>query len=228
MPGGRRPPATRRVDAFMRKLRGRSTAILSAVMLASLCAGCGFGPAAAGNTTIPNSGMTGMSGMTGTSGTAPSCSGKTISMSMGGVKAMAICPIGQATWQGMHIVAETTKPVPFVVFEGTTMREIKPTARDNAHLMVMLTDALTHTPIPYATVWATIRKNGKIIFDQRQWPMLSRYMGVHYGNNVPLHGSGEYTLDLLIGPPVSARHMEYAHVWLKPHRVQFTFHWKAA
>ncbi len=209
----------------MRTTRGRLTASLLSLALALLCAGCGFGPAAAGNTSISTSGMTGMTGSN-TSGSTGTCSGKTTTMNMGGMQAMPICTIGQATWQGMDIDVRTMAPVPFVVFDGTTMREIKPTARDNVHLMVTLTDALTHVPIPYATVWATIKQHGKIVFDERQWPMLSRYMGVHYGNNVPLHGSGVYTLDLLIGPPVSARHMEYAHVWLKPHQLQFTFHWK--
>jgi uncharacterized protein involved in high-affinity Fe2+ transport len=50
-------------------------------------------------------------------------------------------------------------------------------------------------------------------------------MGVHYGNNVVLPGAGTYTLTLLIGPPQVARHPEYMHVWLKPHRVSFAFQW---
>ena len=56
--------------------------------------------------------------------------------------------------------------------------------------------------------------------------MISRYMGPHYGNNVTLPGAGTYQLSLLISPPVSARHIEYKNVWLKPHRVNFVFHWK--
>jgi uncharacterized protein involved in high-affinity Fe2+ transport len=92
--------------------------------------------------------------------------------------------------------------------------------------MVMLSDAKTHTAIPYASVWATIRNaKGKIVYDERQWPMLSRAMGTHYGNNVALPGNGKYTLTLLISPPQAARHMEYAKVWLKPHRVTKTFTW---
>ena len=37
---------------------------------------------------------------------------------------------------------------------------------------------------------------------------------------------GSYRLSLLISPPVSARHVEYRDVWLKPHRVTMTFNWK--
>ena len=56
--------------------------------------------------------------------------------------------------------------------------------------------------------------------------MLARYMGPHYGNNVIAARRRHLQLSLLISPPVSARHIEYQHVWLKPHRVSFTFHWK--
>lgn len=51
-------------------------------------------------------------------------------------------------------------------------------------------------------------------------------MGPHYGDDVAVPGAGTYQLSLLISPPVSARHVEYENVWMKPHRVSFTFHWK--
>ena len=83
----------------------------------------------------------------------------------------------------------------------------------------------TGVAIPYASVWATIRQKGKIYYDARQWPMISRYMGPHYGNDVSVPGAGTYQLSLLVSPPVSARHVEYQNVWLHPHRVNLTFHW---
>jgi hypothetical protein len=141
---------------------------------------------------------------------------------------MPIQPLGKAVWQGMKIQARLTGPLPFVVFTGTSSRMVKPTTKDNAHLMVMLSDAQTGMAIPYGSVWATIRKGGKVIYDERQWPMISRYMGPHFGNDVAFPGPGTYSLTLLIGPPQAARHSEYAHVWLKPHRVTMTFHWKQA
>jgi len=141
---------------------------------------------------------------------------------------MPMTPLGVATWQGMKIEAIRMSPVTFGVFTGTTMRLVKKTKKDSFHLMVQLTDVHTKTPIPYASVWATIRKGPKIVFDERQWPMLSAFMGVHYGNNVALPGPGTYTLTLLIGPPQVARHPEYMHVWLKAHRVTFAFQWKPA
>ncbi len=189
-------------------------------VLFALSAGCGSSGAAAGNTSLGSSGNAGMSGMSGMSGVGSSAGGSN------GMSAMPIVPLGQAVWQGMRIQARATAPATFVVVTGTSERTIHPAAKASMHLMVMLTDARTGMPIPYATVWATIRQDDRIVYDARQWPMLSRSMGVHYGNNVALPGAGRYVLDLLIGPPESARHLEYAHVWLHPHRVRLTFHWK--
>jgi Fe2+ transport protein len=141
---------------------------------------------------------------------------------------MRMLPLGHAVWQHMDIEARASAPVSFGVFTGTSERVIKVTKKDTMHLMVMLTDNRTDVAIPYASVWATIRRNGKVVFDERQWPMLSLYMGSHYGNNVALPGPGTYQLTLLITPPEAARHPEYEHVWLKPHRVTMTFHWPAS
>jgi uncharacterized protein involved in high-affinity Fe2+ transport len=146
--------------------------------------------------------------------------------SIDGIKPIPTQVLGSADWQGMKITAEAMTAVPFVIYNGTSEQMVKPPKNTSFHLMVMLNDAQTNVPIPYATVWATIRKAGKIVFDERQWPMISRYMGPHYGNDVSLPGGGTYQLSLLVSPPVSARHVEYQNVWLKPHRVTFTFPWK--
>jgi hypothetical protein len=146
-------------------------------------------------------------------------------MTANGIKPVPIQVLGTADWQGMKITAQVMTPVPFVVYNGTSRQLVKP-GKASFHLMVMLNDADTDVPIPYATVWATITKNGRVVFDERQWPMISRYMGPHYGNDVTLPGAGAYKLSLLISPPVSARHIEYQNVWLQPHRVSFTFPWK--
>ena len=134
--------------------------------------------------------------------------------------------LGTSDWQDMKIQAMAMTAVPFVIYDGSKERMVKPPKNVSFHLMVKLDDARTNYPIPYATVWATIRKAGKIVFDERQWPMLSEYIGPHYGNNVALPGAGTYQISLLISPPVAARHLEYKNVWLKPHRVSYTFHWK--
>jgi uncharacterized protein involved in high-affinity Fe2+ transport len=151
----------------------------------------------------------------------------TTAMTVDGIKAVPTQTLATAEWQGMKVSARAMTAVPFVIFDGTTERTVKPPKDTSFHLMVMLNDAHTNVPIPYAGVWATIRKAGKIVYDERQWPMLSEYMGPHYGNNVSLPGGGHYELSLLISPPVSARHVEYKNVWLHPHRVNVTFSWNA-
>ena len=152
--------------------------------------------------------------------------GATSGASAGGIKPVPMQQLGMADWQGMKITADAMTPVPFMIYNGTTMQEVKPAKNTSFHLMVTLSDAQTGVAIPYATVWATITKGSARPFDESLWPMISRYMGPHYGNDVALPGAGTYQLTLLVSPPVSARHVEYEDVWLKPHKVTFTFHWK--
>jgi len=147
------------------------------------------------------------------------------SVSVDGIKPVPTQPLGSAIWQGMKISAEATTPLPFVIYNGTSEQMVKAGPKASFHLMVMLSDAQTGVAIPYATVWATISRKGKIYYDARQWPMISRYMGPHYGNDVSVPGAGTYQLNLLVSPPVSARHVEYQNVWLQPHRVNMTFRW---
>jgi uncharacterized protein involved in high-affinity Fe2+ transport len=171
-----------------------------------------------------SSSMAGMDMSAGSTGASSTAAGASATAT----KPVPMQVLGTATWQGMKITAQAMTAVPFVVYNGSSEQTVKPGSTTSLHLMVMLNDAYTNEPIPYAGVWATITKDGKIVFDQRQWPMISRYMGPHYGNDVSLPGAGTYELSLLISPPVSARHMEYESVWLKPHRVTFTFPWKPA
>lgn len=139
--------------------------------------------------------------------------------------AMAMVPLGQASWDGMLIQARTSAPATFTLFDGTSQQLVRPTAKDSFHLMVTLADAESHYAIPYSSVWATIRTGGRIVFDERLWPMISRYMGPHYGINVALPAAGLYHLTLLVSPPVAARHLEYKGLWLQPHRVNLAFRW---
>jgi uncharacterized protein involved in high-affinity Fe2+ transport len=146
---------------------------------------------------------------------------------IGGIRPVPTQVVGSAEWQGMKITAQLMTPVPFVVFNGTSEHVFKVSKKTSFHLMVMLNDAQTGVPIPYASVWATIRNaRGAIVFDEQQWPMISRYMGPHYGNDVSLPGPGQYQLSLLIGPPETGRHLEYANVWLHPHTAHMSFTWK--
>jgi hypothetical protein len=210
-----------------------------AVLLAGagvLVSGCGTSSralsttahaAAATNPAAPSAmgQMSGGSGSMSGSGSGGSGGADGSAKAVDGVTAIPTQTLGSTDWQHMKIMAQARTAVPFVVDDGTTEKLVKPSERTSFHLMVMLTDDRSNYTIPYATVWATIRQGTKIVFDERQWPMISEYMGPHYGNNVTLPGPGTYRLSLLVSPPVSARHIEYAHIWMKPHRVNFTFRW---
>jgi Fe2+ transport protein len=213
--------------------RGRFVSGAVALAAALLLAGCAAAdknaspPASSGSSGGSTSGgsssmgnMPGMS-MGSNNGVAVSTKGVTVN----GIKPVPSQVLATTSWQGMKITARTMTPAPFVVYNGTKETLVKPTSKTSFHLMVMLDDEHTGVPIPYAGVWATILQGGKVIYDERQWPMLSAFMGPHYGNNVALPGAGTYQLRLLISPPVSARHIEYQHVWLKPHKVTVSFHW---
>jgi Fe2+ transport protein len=157
---------------------------------------------------------------------ATSASGESKGQSVNGVGAVHTRVLASATWQGMKVTARAGAPGSFVLFNGATETTIRPTRTDSFQLMVMLADAQSGVAIPYATVRATIRDGAGIVYDERQWPMISAFAGPGYGNNVSLPGAGTYHLSLLITPPVSARHLEYQHVWLMPHRLNLTFVWK--
>lgn len=221
-----------------RVLRG-----MAIVALTTLIAGCAAADKTATATTAGSAGSSGSSAGSsggsagssgGSAGTAsgmsamPGMNGATTAvagMTVNGIHAVASQVLASSTWQGMKVEARTMTAAPFVVYDGTSETLVKPPKNVSFHLMIMLNDAHTGVPIPYAGVWVTITKAGKVVYDERQWPMLSAFMGPHYGNNVTLPGAGTYQLKLLVSPPVSARHIEYQNVWLHPHVITESFHW---
>ena len=200
-------------------------------LITVVVAGCASGGSAAKSGASPAavSSMSGMSGMsmaaTPNAAGGAAASSEAAAAGDSGVTPVPTQVLGTAVWQGMKITAMAMTPVPFDIYNGTTMQLVKSPKNVSFHLMVLLNDAQTNVVIPYASVWGTIKEGGKTPFDESLWPMISRYMGPHYGNDVVLPGSGSYQLSLLISPPVSARHVEYQGVWLKPHTVTFTFSW---
>lgn len=193
------------------KIRPALITAMAALLLAG-CASADKHPVA--NKRFASSGMAGMN----------------MAGGAGATKPVAIHTLATAYWQDMKIEAQEMTPVPFVVFTGDGKeRTFTPPKDASFHLMVMLTDRHTHFQIPYASVWATItNRAGKLVYNDQQWPMISEYMGTHYGNNVPHLAPGRYTLRLLISPPAAARHLEYARVWRRQHTVTERFIWKQA
>ena len=214
------------------RLRGQIRRAAPLALIAVVVAGCASGSSAAKSGASPaamSSGMSGMSGMsmaaTPDAAGAAAASSEAAAAGGSGITPVPTQVLGTAVWQGMKITAMAMTPVPFDIYNGTSMQLVKPPKNVSFHLMVLLNDAQTNVVIPYASVWGTIKQGSKTPFDESLWPMISRYMGPHYGNDVVLPGSGSYQLSLLISPPVSARHVEYQGVWLKPHTVTFTFTW---
>jgi hypothetical protein len=221
------------------RLRGTLRRTVPLALFAVLAAGCGSTsttastPAKSGSANTATSaagGSANTSGMGGMDmGATPAATGSAAASAEASaadnVKPVPTQVIGTTVWQGMRITADAMTPVPFLIYNGTTMQPVNPPKNVSFHLMVLLNDAQTNVVIPYASVWGTIKEGSKTSFDESLWPMISRYMGPHYGNDVVLPGSGTYQLSLLISPPVSARHVEYQGVWLKPHTVTFTFRW---
>jgi uncharacterized protein involved in high-affinity Fe2+ transport len=195
----------------------------SAGTTASTAAKAGAASTAAGGGSADMSGMSGMD--MGPTPAATSSAASSSEAAAAGVNPVPTQVLGTAVWQGMKITADAMTPVPFLIYNGTTMQAVNPPKNVSFHLMVLLNDAQTNVVIPYASVWGTITEGSKTPFDESLWPMISRYMGPHYGNDVVLPGAGTYKLTLLISPPVSARHLEYQDVWLTSHKVTFTFHW---
>jgi uncharacterized protein involved in high-affinity Fe2+ transport len=218
-------------------LRPRVKYALAAASLTALLAGCGSADnhAAASKPAAAKHIASSMAGMNMSSGSAMAGMGvadnsgvATEVPSVNGIKPVASQVLATSYWQGMKIQARTMTPTAFVVFNGTGHEQMmKPPKNSSFHLMIMLNDQHTGYAIPYAGVWATILNSaGKVVYDEQQWPMLSAYMGSHYGNNVPHLAAGHYKLKLLISPPVSARHLEYQHVWQTKHSVTESFTWK--
>jgi len=218
------------------KLTARAAHGLTIVAVAALLAGCAkankgseaSAESAGGSSTGAMKMSAGSTGESGGSSSEGMKMSEGESMSVAGVKPVPTQTLAAASWEGMKITAKAMTAVPFVVYNGTKMKMIEPGPKASFHLMVYLNDSHTGVPIPYATVWATIEKDGHTYYDNRQWPMISRYMGPHYGNDVSLPGPGTYKLSLLVSPPVSARHLEYQHVWMKPHRVNMSFQWSGS
>jgi uncharacterized protein involved in high-affinity Fe2+ transport len=204
-------------------------AILGIALAVGGCAKADKSGSTSASATGGNGAMAGMKSGQGSSGASASGmqmgGSSAAGMSVDGIKPVPTQTLASATWEGMKITARAMTAVPFVVYNGTQEKLIKPGRHASFHLMIFLNDAHTGVPIPYATVWATISKSGHTYYDNRQWPMIAAYMGPHYGNDVSVPGAGTYQLSLLISPPVSARHLEYQHVWTKPHRVTVQFQW---
>ena len=160
--------------------------------------------------------MSNMAGMT---------SGTHSHVSVNGVRATPSRLVGTSYWQGMKIQTRTAAPTTIYMPRDGLEKPV-PAAGASVELMVMLNDRYTSEAVTYAPVYATIKNAaGKVVYNGRMPPTISAFEGPYYGNNIKLPGAGRYTLTLRIDPPHQARHLEYQHVWLKPHTVTEHLTW---
>jgi hypothetical protein len=204
----RSPIDPRRGRCRPRGARLRALTVISAAALTT--AGCASSAAPAA-TSPPAATMPAMAGMSGTGAAA-----------LPGQMHL----LGSDTWQGMTVELASMPPQPSTVFEGQQTKPVIPTGKDSVHLMAVLADAQSHERIPYASCWVTVTDGtGKVVFDERLWPMISRDVGTHYGTNVALPGPGRYSVRLRVGPPQAARHPEYTGIWLVPYTMTVALPW---
>lgn len=216
--------------ASPRRAVALAAGVASAVALAA-CGGTGGSFAApAADTSASASSMPGMK-MGGKAGSMPGMDmgGKAGSMpASGGPRQLMpdMRKLGSVVRDGMRISAVVMRPSKFTAYEGGRFVLHRPMPRDNAHLMVVLADPQTGETIPYATVSARIvGPRGKPVYDGTLWPMISRTMGMHYGDLMAFPHPGTYRATLVVGVPKVGRHPAYAHRWRKPMRVTETLHW---
>lgn len=133
--------------------------------------------------------------------------------------------IAKKSNEGMEITLTTADPESFFLLQGEKMKTIEKKPRDTFHMMVLLRDQQNGWFIPNTAVWMTIKDaKGKVVFDERMWPMLAER--IHYGNNVALPGPGHYRIEIQIGAPQLARHIPYQEKWLKPFKVVFEYDYR--
>lgn len=138
--------------------------------------------------------------------------------------------VATAFWQQMRIQTLTAAPATYEQPAQSSVSSMSlkplPDSGSNANLMVELKDKFTGSLLPYATVDATVRDPvGKVVYSGLLHPTISAFYGLYYGSDMKLPGAGRYTAALTIGPPIEGRHIEYAHMWLHPHKLVEHFNW---
>src|ERR1700722_7168258 len=150
------PPAGRFQMINAIQLRRAITRGATALAAGALVAGC-----ASANKNASSGASSGSSASSSTPGMDMGSGSSTPVAAGNGIKPIPSQLLATTTWQGMKIEARTMTAVPFVIYNGTGEQMVKPPKGTNFHLMVMLNDAPTNEPIPYASVWATFTKEGK-------------------------------------------------------------------
>src|SRR6202012_4731981 len=151
------------------RLRGALRPAAPIALIAVLAAGCASAgtastdaKAGAASSAAPTGGgpadRGGRSGMNRAPPPAPpsSAAASAEAAAAGDVKPVPTQQLGTAVWQGGRITADAMTPVPFLIFNGPSMQEVKPPKNTRFHPIVLLNGGETNGGIPYASGWGTI------------------------------------------------------------------------
>ncbi len=125
-------------------------------------------------------------------------------------------------------VAAMKEAVEFTVSEGGEQRKHPPAPGDNAHVMVLVSDAESRDRLPDAGVTAQITgPDGEAVHNGPLYPMIGMGVGLHYGDNMKLATSGTYKAVIVVGPPQIGRHPESVDRYDGPVKLELPFEWTA-
>jgi hypothetical protein len=147
----------------------------------------------------------------------------------GGHDEMGMVKLGERTAGDIRVeVAAMQEAVEFTVSEGGEQRKHPPAPGDNAHVMVLISDAESRDRLPDAAVTAQITGPGGVaVHNGPLYPMIGMGVGLHYGDNMKLAKSGAYRATIVVGPPQVGRHPESVDRYSKPVKLEVPFEWTA-
>ena len=96
--------------------------------------------------------------------------------------------------------AMLSAPEVFYFVEGTDVTPSELLDGHNVHVMASVWDPETGTVLPETGLSVEVRTaDGETVTQEVIYPMLSQRMGFHYGSNVALPETGEYTVSVSVG-----------------------------
>lgn len=214
----------------MSTLSRTSAAALAALALTAGLAGCGGGddtPSVSASGTAASGATSGGHGGGHDGGSAagvPSQAAQEASAS-----SMKMERLGSATAGDQKVELDVSEPVTFSVYEGERLVKHAPRRGENAHVMLLLSDAQSGDRLPDATITLRITDEaGKVVSSGPQYPMIGMGMGIHYGDNVTIPKAGKYVAQLVIGPPRIGRHSDVTDRWNTTTKASIPFTWNGA
>lgn len=211
----------------MSTITRRSAAALAALALAAAATGCGGDDDATSNVSASGTSAAGAtsssehSGHSGHGGSTDAAGGEAATVRMQ--------RLGSTSAGDQKVELDVSEPVTFSVYEGERLVKHAPRKGENAHVMLLLSDAQSGDRLPDATITLRITDEaGKVVSSGPQYPMIGMGMGIHYGDNVTIPKAGKYVAQLVIGPPRIGRHSDVTDRWNTTTRASIPFEWKGA